>query len=434
MNAWTARQRLTTSNPIDCNKFGGVEKLANIEKKTAKDGSNSFIIRVSSGYNSDGKQIRKSMSYKPTPNMTAKQIEKEVNRQATLFEEKIKKGYSLDENIKFSDYAALWLENSKTNLAPITYIRYVNLLIRINQAIGHLKLSKIQPMHLKEFYKNLGEVISRQTKEPLSQQSIKHYHRCISAILGTATKEQLIPRNVASRSYMDAPRVIKKEPLHLDTEDAQKFVALLMQEEDIRVKTALSLLIYSGVRNGELCGLEWQDIDFENNVIHIRRASQYVKDYGMITKEPKNETSKRTLKLSAGIFTILSEYAKWYEEQEELNGDRWVNSNRLFIQNDGKPIQPGTINKWLKDFVDAHKLPTVTPHSMRHTFCTLLIANGVDIKTVSAKAGHSRTSTTLDIYTHSVKSADEQASQVLDDVLTPKSDNLIEFKKVSGQS
>lgn len=394
--------------------------MASIEKKNAKDGGISYIIRVSTGYNVDGKQVRKSMLYKPGPNMTKKQVEKELNRQATLFEDKIKNGYCLDENIRFSQYAEIWLENSKPNLAPITYTRYVNLLIRINQGIGHLKLSKIQSMHLKAFYRNLGEVISAKTGKPLSQQSIKHYHRCISAILGTATKEQLITRNVASRSYMEAPKVSRKEPSHLNDVEAQKFVALLMQEEDIRVKASLGLLIYSGVRNGELCGLEWQDIDFENNVINIRRVSQWVKGYGIITREPKNETSKRTIKLSASIFVILSEYKRWYLQQRLLNGDRWVNSNRLFIQDDGRAITPTTINKWLNRFVKSNNLPKVTPHSMRHTFCTLLIANGVDIKTVSAKAGHSRTSTTLDIYTHAVKSADEIASQVLDDVLTPK--------------
>lgn len=195
---------------------------------------------------------------------------------------------------------------------------------------------------------------------------------------------------------------------------------MLINHKDIRVKAALSVLLYSGVRNGELGGLEWTDIDFKNNVITIRRTSQYCKGYGMLTKEPKNATSKRTIKLSPEVFKILTQYKLWYNQQKILNGDRWINSNRLFIQEDGKPIQPTTINLWLNKFVKDNNLTKLTPHSMRHTFCTLLIANGVDIKTVSAKAGHSRASTTLDIYTHAVKAADELASQVLDDILTPK--------------
>ena len=394
--------------------------MSTINKRINRSGQECYYIRSSCGSDTDNKRIRKSLIYTPTPGMTKRQIEKEVARQAVLFEEKLNHGFILDENIKFSDYAKLWLENSKPNLAPITYVRYATLLVRINQEIGHLKLSKIQSMHLKEFYKNLGDITSEKTGKKLSQQTIKHYHRCISAILGTATKESLIPRNVASKSYMDGPKVPRKEPLHLNDEEARQFVEVLMQEKDIRIKAALSLLIYSGVRNGELGGLEWQDIDFANNTIHVARASQWVKGYGMITKNPKNETSNRTIKLSPTVFLILTDYKRWYQQQKLLNGDRWKKSNRLFIQNNGSAITPGTINSWLKSFIKAHQLPYVTPHSMRHTFCTLLIANGVDIRTVSAKAGHSRTSTTLDIYTHALKSSDELASKVLDDLLTPK--------------
>ena len=201
-------------------------KMAAISKRTNRNGQECYYIRSSSGSNTDNKRIRKSMIYTPNLGMTKKQIEKEVARQTVLFEEKLNHGFILDENIKFSDYSDLWLENSKPNLAPITYSRYVTLLVRTNLAIGHLKLSKIQSIHLKAFYRELGEITSEKTGKLLSQQTIKHYHRCISAILGTATKESLIPRNVASRTYMDAPKVPKKEPRHLNDEEARLFVEL----------------------------------------------------------------------------------------------------------------------------------------------------------------------------------------------------------------
>lgn len=111
------------------------------------------------------------------------------------------------------------------------------------------------------------------------------------------------------------------------------------------------------------------------------------------------------------------------------NGDNWIESNRLFIKANGKAISPSTIAKWLDKFIKQHELRKVTPHSLRHTFCTLLIMNGVDIRTVSAKAGHSRTSTTLDIYTHALQAADENASQVLENILTPNAINIVEPRK-----
>jgi len=271
-------------------------------------------------------------------------------------------------------------------LAPITHTRYENLLVRINQAIGHIPIGKIQTMHLQMFYNNLREVISEKTKQPLSPQTIKHYHRCIAAILASATKEQIIPRNVASREFMDAPKINKKEPPHLNDVEAKLFVSLLMQEQDLRKKSALMLLTYSGCRIGELCGLEWSDIHFEQRIISIERCSQYCKGYGIITKEPKNETSKRTLSLPAVVFGVLAEYKDWYQEQILLLGDRWQNSNRLFVQEDGRPIQPATINQWLNKFTVAHNLPKITPHSLRHTNIMLLITNKVDVRTVAQKS------------------------------------------------
>lgn len=388
--------------------------MANI---TERNGA--YRIRVSAGLDSNKQQIFKSYTWKPKAGMTDRQIEKELQRQTVMFEEKVKRGLCIDENIKFAEYADIWLENEKPNLAPLTYNKYRDLLIRINSAIGHIKLSKLQSAHLKAFYRQLSETVSEKTGRKLSPQTVKHYHRCISAILTSATKEEIVTRNVASRFYMDAPKVPKKEPRHLDIESAQKFVSLLSEEDDIRVKTSLTMLIYSGIRNGELCGLEWGDIDFKNHIIHIRRASQFVSGKGIITKPPKSDSAVRTIKLPEYVFSILLEYRKWYSQQKLLYGEDWKNSDRLFVTHDGAAIQPSRINRWLSDFIKKHDLPEITPHSLRHTFCTMLIADGVDIKTVSVKAGHSKTSTTLDIYTHALKRADEITSTTLDRSLTP---------------
>ena len=129
-----------------------MKKLATIEKR-----NNSYRFIVSCGYDMTGKQIRKTMTWKPEPNMTTKQIEKEVQRQATLFEERCLKGQVLDENIRFAEFAEIWLKDRKNDLRPRTYARYESLIPRINAAIGHIKLCKIQPPHLRAFYANLAE-------------------------------------------------------------------------------------------------------------------------------------------------------------------------------------------------------------------------------------------------------------------------------------
>jgi len=105
-------------------------------------------------------------------------------------------------------------------------------------------------------------------------------------------------------------------------------------------------------------------------------------------------------------------------------GDDWV-----FIRENGLPLAPNTLNFWLNEFIAKHSLPHFSPHSLRHTFCSLQIASGVNIRTVQARSGHSRASTLTDIYTHAMKTADERASDTLDDILTPKAQKKTLFTR-----
>ena len=149
-----------------------------------------------------------------------------------------------------------------------------------------------------------------------------------------------------------------------------------------------------------------------------------VKGYGIITKTPKNRTSTCTIKLPAIVFDTLWAYRAWYFEQRLAFGDKWVESNRLFIQWDGKPITLTALNKWLKMIVEANDLPRITPHGLRNTNISLLIANGVYLRTVANKAGHSRTSTTSDIYAHVIQAADEQAKDAPPFELPPRAGGM----------
>jgi integrase len=241
----------------------------------------------------------------------------------------------------------------------------------------------------------------------LADRTILHHHRLISAILEKAKRTRIIPYNVASE-HATAPKIQRKEAKYLDEDQAQHIVGLLLAEEDIRVKTAILLLLYSGVRRGELCGLEWRDIDFEKQMIHIARASQYQKGSGVTEVPTKNESSERTIKLPAIMFSVLKQYRSWWAAEKLKLGDAWKGEkNRLFVQWDGKPINPDTINFWQNRFIAKHNLPHFTPHSCRHTFSSLQIAAGVDIRTLQARTGHSQASTLVKTYSHVIKSAAE---------------------------
>ena len=261
--------------------------MATIKKHVSKAGKVTYYIRTYDGYDSKGKQIERSMTWKPPENMTAKQIEKELQRQAVMFEESVKKGTCFDSDTRFAEYAEIWLENNKPILAPKTYERYKALLKNINAAIGEIKLVKLQSHHLQKFYNNLREngikqvgsyavainlrsimkqqkltqkklaelagvsstTISSACKENghisiesaekitdalkipitkvfqvqketggLSSKTILHHHRLISSILAQATRDRIVPFNVADKNYMKAPKLEHSEADFLDDE------------------------------------------------------------------------------------------------------------------------------------------------------------------------------------------------------------------------
>jgi integrase len=227
----------------------------------------------------------------------------------------------------------------------------------------------------------------------------------------------VIPSNPASR--VKPPKVARTESKFLDEKETAKLLALL-EGETIQYSTMIKMFIYSGLRRGEMCGLEWDDIDFENQIITVRRSSQYVLGKGIYTKETKTENSDRTIKLPSQAFEVLKEYKVWQTQERLKMGDRWGNSDRIFTQWDGKPIHPDTITGWFHDFIAKTDLLQITIHSLRHTNITLLLAAGVPLRTVSYRAGHVQTSTTQNIYAHAIRTADEMASEALDDILTPK--------------
>lgn len=131
--------------------------MATIEKIQGKNGT-TYRISVSSGFDTSGKRIRHRMTYKPEPGMTARQIKRAVQRAAADFERSIEQGYALDNRQAFAEYAAYVLDlKERDGTKAKTLDRYKELMIRINQAIGHLKLADIRPQHLNSFYKNLAE-------------------------------------------------------------------------------------------------------------------------------------------------------------------------------------------------------------------------------------------------------------------------------------
>lgn len=459
--------------------------MATVQKRPGKDGM-SYRIRCYVGYGINGAQIERSMTWTPPAGMTERQADKEAQRQAFLFEEKCNRGQVLDCSMTLAEYVEIWLRDyAQVRLRPKTVASYELYLRRILMALGHIKLDRIQPVHLSEFYRNLQEVgiredgkyksslvrqlikdmgytqvkfaelcglgevtirsvskgnpVNKETaekisaalglplkslfictgrhKRKLSAETVRKHHRVLSIVLSTAVKQQLIFSNPCDR--VEIPRSEHVDAEYLDEHEAAELLRLL-QDEPVQFRTAVELLLYTGLRRGELCGLEWRDVDFEKSLLTICRTSQYLPGRGVFTDETKNKTSRRVIKLPASAIQLLREYRVWQLQERLKLGDQWHDTGRLFTTWNGEPIHPDTITKWFRNFCKENGFSSgLHIHSLRHTNATLLIASGVNAQTVASRLGHADTNTTNKVYSHAIKSADAAAAEVLEDILHP---------------
>lgn len=381
---------------------------------TITERKGAYRIRVSAGYDINGKQIIKSTTWKPEPNMTKKQIEKELERQAVLFEEKVKNNQANDGSIKFEAIAKEWFEQIEKDgrMKPLSLKRFKSCRERTYKAIGHLQLSKITKRTVQSFINNLAENgINKATGGGLSAKTQSLYLNFISDVFNYAIDCGVVNFNPCHGVH--TIKTEKQERKVYTLEEAQEFIQAL-EKAPPKYRMFFLLAIYGGFRRGELLGFEWKDIDFETGVITVNRTSLYDKAQGgMFVSSPKTKGSCRSLKLPFAIIEELKFYKKWQLEERFKVCDQWQDTDRLFTTWNGAPMSSDTVRHWLEKFCTKENLPYVNIHSFRHLNASLLINNGVDIKTVSAALGHSQTSTTLNIYAHTFAAAQAKASEAI---------------------
>lgn len=253
-------------------------------------------------------------------------------------------------------------------------------------------------------------------KGTLSSKTILHHHRLISSILSSAVHWQVILSNPCDR--VKPPKVEQKEARYLDEVQVQELLSCLSRES-IQHQAIIVLFIYSGMCRAELCCLDWDDIDMDKQIIHIRRNLLYLPGKGIYEDTTKNTSSERTVKLSSEVFKPLSEHRFEQSRIRFSSGDYWQESVKVFTRDNGLPLHPDTISGWFRKFIKKNNLPDVTIHSLRHTNASLLIANGINLTTVSKRLGHANTATTTKIYAHAIRSTDEIAAETLEDILNP---------------
>ena len=291
---------------------------------TIRKRGDSYQIRVSCGYDTSGKQVEQSMTWKPDKKMTAKQIEKELNRQTVMFEEACINGHIVA-TMKFEDFAHKWFEEyAELKMKPQTIRGYRSLEPRIYKAIGHLRMDKITPRHIQKFINDLHKDKCQNSQgkagKTLSTKTIKLHISLVSCIFEYAIKMQMLQHNPCRN--VTFPASDKKEVEIYTLDEVRQLMNLFDKEADYNFKYVVffKLALYTGFRRGELLGLEWKDFDWERDIVSIKRTSQWTKERGIYTDTPKTKTSLRCLKMPEIVINLLKQYKAM---AKQLQGFSW---------------------------------------------------------------------------------------------------------------
>ena len=390
-----------------------------------KKRKNSYLITISCGYDKNGKHISRSTSFTPPKGLKPKQEQKAVLEFAEQFERKIKGGTVASYNkMTFKSFCNdYYYKNHLETLKPKTASGYKAVIEnRLIPYFGNMQIRNITPLDVRGWLANLDRRDGK--KEALSKNSAGSWFRTLSAVLGKAYEWEIIDENPCKR--IKAPEKPQSDVQALQLEDVQKIITKLPDYPDNRARMFIMLVLNTGIREAEAAGLEWRDIDFNKYIISITRTSQYIPGKGMIESTPKSKASVRSIPISENLAEELKKYQEWQKKEinrlEELYIGQKGNKARLFTTLEGKPIYDSTLREWLSKFLTWCEVPHVSVHGLRHTFASILIANGTDPRTAAALLGQSSPSLVMNVYANPQEEAKKRAIKNMDSLYNKKPD------------
>lgn len=391
-----------------------------------KKRKNSYLITVSCGYDTNGKHISRSTSFAVPKGLTAKQEQKAVLEFAEKFERKVKGGTVAHYNrMTFRTFCyEYYYKNHLESLKPKTSSGYkIVIEKRLIPYFGDMPIRNITPLDVRGWLASLDRRDGKD--EALSRNTSGSWFRTLSAILGKAYEWEIIDENPCKR--VKTPAKPQSEVQALQLEDVQKIITKLPEYSDNRARMFIMLVLNTGIREAEAAGLEWRDINFEKHMISINRTSQYIPGTGMIESTPKSRSSVRKIPVSDNLIAEFKRYREWQNAEikrlDQLYLGKTGDEARLFTTLEGKPIFDSTLRDWLNKFLVWCEVPHVTVHGLRHTFASIMIANGTDPRTAAALLGQSSPALVMNVYANPQEEAKTRAINNLNSLYNKKNES-----------
>lgn len=334
-------------------------------------------------------------------------------------------GFERPKETLLCNYLDMWLEDFvKINCSENTYIKYKGTITKyIKPALGTLKLCDIKALHLAKFMNKLK-------KSKIGNTTIQKHFMVLNTALNKAVKLQMINNNPCK--FIDVPKRNKFKANILTLEEFTRIYAGLNESkyEDHLMRLAMSVTLETGLRRGEMCGLQWNDVNFKDKTLTVNTALIRV-DKKYKISALKTESSYRSLPISNELIKLLKshkatqrknklKYGEYYSSAN-MFGDDSEEYNLIFTSEDGKYVIPSRFLQRLKRLCVYNKIDkNIRWHDLRHTNATVLLKTGVSMKVIQDRLGHSLMQTTSDIYAHVTEEMNREATEVLSNVIYKK--------------
>ena len=365
--------------------------------------SSVFIRKRSKNYIVYLEYLDKETNKKKQKNMGSYPLKRDASRRLNEVKEEIyKEELLLPNEMKMEEFILDFLEKYKVNLSITTYKVYLRICKKyIIPLLGDIKLSDIRPIHVQNYVDDLVGILTPQT--------IRIHLNILNLAFKRAYRLKLIKENVVQ--FVEVPKNKKFKNEIYNAEDMR-----ILLEKCHKTPLELPIIIASGLglRISEIMGLTWNNIDFNDFTITVEKIN--VRDEGkVIIKEPKTESSVRTISAPKEIILMLKQLKK-ERLTAKLKGEK-QHRELIFYDKNLEPIAPDVISKKFKYFLEVNNLKHIRFHDLRHSHVTMLIDAKVPLKVISERVGHSSVNTTLNIYSHALKEMDQEASDKISNVL-----------------
>jgi len=304
--------------------------------------------------------------------------------------------YLSDENITLDSFLTRYIEDVATNtLAPRTLLSYKSLIKNhISPDLGNIKISKLRPEQLQALY-------TKKLNDGLSRRTVQYIHQFLHTVLQVAYKWGLVLRNVVDLA--DAPASDKKTPIILTVSQVNDLLTFVRHE---RLYALYACAVSMGMREGELLGLEWSDINFETKILSVNKQLQYIPGNGLSVKTPKTKSSIRPIPIPDVALNALKEL------KQQATG------SVVFVTENGTYYSPRNILRHFQQTLGKMGLPRIPFHNLRHSCASYHLAVGTNPKIVQALLGHSSITVTLNTYSHLLPGVSEEATRNINRIFT----------------